>query len=115
MTRQILTGARLFDGQRFLDDAALVVEGGQIAAILPRADVPGGPVTELAGGILAPGLLDLQVNGGGGVMLGAEGTVAEIETICRAHLAAGTTGLLPTLITDTPAMTAKEIEAGIAA
>ena len=115
MTRQILTGARLFDGRVFHDDAALIVEGGQVATILPRADLPPGPVTDLAGGILAPGLLDLQVNGGGGVMLGAEGTLAEIETICRAHLAAGTTGLLPTLITDTPAMTAKVIEAGIAA
>ncbi|WP_127903900.1 N-acetylglucosamine-6-phosphate deacetylase [Solirhodobacter olei] len=115
MTRQILIGARVFDGSEFFEDAAVVVEDGWVAALLRRCDAPPGEVTELAGGILAPGLIDLQVNGGGGVMLGEKGTLAEIETICRAHLSAGTTGLLPTLITDTPEMTARVIEAGIAA
>ncbi len=103
MTRQILAGARLFDGVRFHHDAALVHGGrpGRGGGASGRTHPPG-EVTELDGGVLAPGFVDLQVNGGGGVMLGAEGSVGEIETICRAHLRAGTTGLLPTLISATP-------------
>ena len=56
--------------------------------------------------MLAPGFVDLQVNGGGGVMLNDHPDVASIETICRAHAPFGTTALLPTLITDTPEITA---------
>jgi len=115
MSRQVLTGARVFDGVHFHDGVALVIENARVAALVPRAKAPAGEVTELAGGVLAPGFLDLQVNGGGGVMLGEAGSLAEIETICRAHLRAGTTGLLPTLITATPEMTGRVVEAGIEA
>ncbi len=62
--------------------------------------------------MLAPGFVDLQVNGGGGVMLNDHPDVASIETICRAHAPFGTTALLPTLITDTPEITAAAIAAG---
>ncbi|RUY80034.1 N-acetylglucosamine-6-phosphate deacetylase, partial [Mesorhizobium sp. M7A.F.Ca.CA.001.09.2.1] len=41
--------------------------------------------------------------------------IASIETICRAHAPFGTTALLPTLITDTPAITAAAVAAGEAA
>jgi N-acetylglucosamine-6-phosphate deacetylase len=62
--------------------------------------------------MLAPGFVDLQVNGGGGVMLNDHPDVASIETICRAHAPFGTTALLPTLITDTPEITAAAVAAG---
>ena len=65
--------------------------------------------------ILAPGFVDLQVNGGGGVMLNDHPDVQGIETICRAHAPFGTTALLPTLITDTPEVTAAAVAAGIEA
>ena len=65
--------------------------------------------------MLAPGFVDLQVNGGGGVMLNDHPDVEGIETICRAHAPFGTTALLPTLITDTPEVTAAVIAAGIEA
>lgn len=115
MSRSILTGARIFDGCRILTGRALVVEDGRIAALIPEADAPDGPREVLPGGILAPGLVDLQVNGGGGVMLGADPGVAEIATICAAHRSLGSLHLMPTLITDTPETTAKVLEAGIAA
>ena len=115
MSPIVFTGATLFDGTRMRDGAALVVEDGVIAAIVPEEAAPDGARVELDGGLLAPGFLDLQVNGGGGLMLGEAASVEGIAAICEAHARLGTTGLLPTLITDTPEVTAAVIAAGIAA
>ena len=115
MTRQILTGAAIFDGVQILHDHALVIEAGLIGAIVPASDAPDGPRLMLPAGTLAPGLIDLQVNGGGGVMLDGAATVAQLTRICAAHAKLGATGILPTLITDTPEATAAVIAAGIAA
>ena len=69
----------------------------------------------MRGGVVAPGFVDLQVNGGGGVMLNAAPDLDGIRAICAAHGRLGTTALLPTLITDTPAVTRAALAAGIAA
>ncbi|MGB3389892.1 MAG: N-acetylglucosamine-6-phosphate deacetylase [Pseudaminobacter sp.] len=111
--RFALAGARIFDGSTWHDDAALLVRGDLIEAIVPRTGIdPTIPITELDGGILAPGFIDLQVNGGGGVVLNDDPSVEKIRTICAAHAPFGTTALLPTLITDTREITAAAIEAG---
>lgn len=115
MTPIIFTGAAIFDGTRLREGAALVVEDGAVAEIVPAEAVPDGALVELDGGVLAPGFLDLQVNGGGGLMLGEAASVEGIAAICAAHGGLGSTGLLPTLITDTPEVTAAVIAAGIAA
>lgn len=108
-----LTGARIFDGVDWHDDDALIVSDGLVEAIAGRGAIPtGAEVVDLGGGMLAPGFIDLQVNGGGGVMLNDHPDLASIETICRAHAPFGTTALLPTLITDTPEITAAAIAAG---
>ncbi len=114
MADLILTGAAIFDGATRRTGQALVIGNGTVTAILPEDEAPAGPRQALPGGTLAPGLIDLQVNGGGGVMLDG-GAPDQIATICAAHAALGTTGLLPTLITDTPAATEAVIAAGIAA
>jgi N-acetylglucosamine-6-phosphate deacetylase len=107
---------RLFDGTRLLSGATLVVEDAQVAAVIQAGDTPQStPVEDLGPGILAPGLIDLQVNGGDGVMLGAGATASTIARICAAHARLGATGILPTLITDRPEVAAQVIEAGIAA
>ena len=111
--RFALAGARIFDGADWHEDAALVVREGLVEAILPLGAVPAGvTLVTTGGGLLVPGFVDIQVNGGGGVMLNDHPDVASIETICRAHVPFGTTALLPTLITDTPAVTAAAIAAG---
>lgn len=114
MNKQLaLTGARIFDGADWHDDAALIVSDGLIEAIVGRSIIPSeAEIVDLGDGILAPGFIDLQVNGGGGVMLNDHPDLASIETICRAHAPFGTTALLPTLITDTPEITAAAIAAG---
>ncbi|MBF4223262.1 N-acetylglucosamine-6-phosphate deacetylase, partial [Vibrio anguillarum] len=52
--------------------------------------------------LIAPGFIDLQVNGGGDVMFNNDMTLAGIDSICRAHRTHGTAYLLPTLISATP-------------
>lgn len=114
MTRKIaLTGARIFDGQALHESAAALVSGDVIAGVVAEEAIPSGfdPV-HLDGGLLAPGFIDLQANGGGGVLFNAEPTVSGIETICEAHARFGTTALLVTLITDTPDVMRRAIEAG---
>ncbi|PSJ62263.1 N-acetylglucosamine-6-phosphate deacetylase [Pseudaminobacter soli (ex Li et al. 2025)] len=108
-----IVGARIFDGQAWHNRSALIVRQGVVERIEAGSEVPAGlEVVELDGGMIAPGFVDLQVNGGGGVMLNDAPSVAAIRTICEAHAPFGTTALLPTLITDTPELTAEAVAAG---
>ncbi len=111
-----IRGARIFDGEDWHDGNTLLVSNGTVEAIVATLAVPAGAETvDLPGGILAPGFVDLQVNGGGGIMLNDDPSVETIRRICAAHAPFGTTALLPTLITDTPEMTTATLEAGAAA
>src|SRR5688572_7264096 len=105
---------RVFDGHRWHDHAAVLIEGGRMKGLAKAADVPGGmQVHKLpAGSILAPGFIDLQVNGGGGVLLNDSPTADAMRAIARAHRRYGTTACLPTLITDTRDQMRSAIEAG---
>jgi len=112
-TTRAFTGAEIFDGHRRHQDCALLVRGGVVVDIIGSGDLPQGcEVIALDGGLIAPGLVDLQVNGGGGVMLNNAPDLETIEQICAAHIKAGTTSLMPTLITDTPERTAQALAGG---
>jgi N-acetylglucosamine-6-phosphate deacetylase len=104
---------RVFDGQRWHPEAAVVVREGRVARIGPLAEIPKNwPQTRLPkAAFLAPGFIDLQVNGGGGVLLNDQPTADGMRAIARAHRQFGTTGCLPTLITDTR----ERVQAAIAA
>ena len=103
---------RIFDGTDWHEAAALVVEGGRVAGLVPQADAPDGMRLE---GTLVPGFVDLQVNGGGGVLFNNDPTPGGIAAICAAHARLGTTGVMVTLITDRPEVTRRAIEAARAA
>ncbi|TNF22892.1 MAG: N-acetylglucosamine-6-phosphate deacetylase [Rhodobacteraceae bacterium] len=110
MTRTAYTGAAIFDGTRLHETGVLLAEDGHCRGIAEA--VPAGyEVERLAGGLLAPGFVDLQVNGGGGVMLNDETTLEGVRRIAEAHAATGTLALLPTLITDTPARSRAAVDA----
>ncbi len=106
-----ILGARIFDGEAWHRDAALLVRDGRVEAVGPAVPREA-ELVRLDGGLLSAGFVDLQVNGGGGVMLNERQDAATIRTICEAHRRYGTTALLPTLITDTPAVTVAAVEAG---
>jgi N-acetylglucosamine-6-phosphate deacetylase len=108
-----IVGPRIFDGHHWHDDAALLIEFGMVSAIVPRAAVPAhSSLLHTGDGMVVPGFIDLQVNGGGGVLFNNDPSVAAIRTMCAAHARFGTTALLPTLITDTVPVTEAAIAAG---
>lgn len=93
---QVLIAEQLFDGENLHREVPLVIEGGRIAAVGGDA---GGDALRLKG-LLAPGLIDVQVNGGGGALFNNDTSVDALRRMTEAHARYGTTGLLPTLITD---------------
>lgn len=107
-----LTGGRIFTGKTVLDGQAALIADGRIVDLVAADAVPGDCArSELGGGLLAPGFIDVQVNGGGGVLFNDTPTVDTIRTIAKAHRRFGTTGLLPTLITDTEPVRRAAIDA----
>lgn len=116
--RQLLTGARIFTGETILDGRSLLVADGRILDIvapgrtLPKVDRT---VVLEASDLLAPGFLDIQVNGGGGVLFNEQPTAEGALAIAAAHRRFGTTGLLPTIITDTPDCHRAAAEAAVTA
>jgi len=101
--RHAVLADRVFDGHGWHADAAVLIRDRRIAGIATWGEVPADwPQTRLpAGAVLAPGFIDLQVNGGGGVLLNDQPTADGMRAIARAHRRFGTTACLPTLITDT--------------
>lgn len=115
---RVFKAAHVFDGWALHRNAAVsVTANGEIAALHLEGGIPpgGAEVTDFGAGILAPGFVDLQVNGGDGVMVGPDTDAAQLARICAAHMRLGATAILPTLISDTPETTRRVIEAGIAA
>ncbi len=112
MNRQLLTNGRLFDGDSVYDDQAVLIDNGRIAEIVPAGRVPqNASVVDIGGHLLAPGLIDLQVNGGGGVLFNDTPTVEALQAMLAAHRAHGTTACLPTLISDNAKMMRQGIDA----
>lgn len=116
--RQALLNARVLLDTGFVDDQAVLIEGGRIADIVAATDprvVAADVRQDLAGRLLLPGFIDTQVNGGGGVLFNDAPDVQTIRRIGAAHRRFGTTGFLPTLISDDLDVVARAIEATDAA
>ncbi|AQS37516.1 N-acetylglucosamine 6-phosphate deacetylase [Shewanella psychrophila] len=94
--KQTLIAKRVFDGEQFHNDLPITIEDGHILAL----DTVAGVKEISADGTFVPGFIDVQVNGGGGALFNGDPSVECIETIGSAHAKFGTTGFLPTLITD---------------
>jgi len=101
--RRAIVADRVFDGRGWHRGAAVMIQGGRIAGLAPPDEVPSGWTqsrvpTDV---FVTAGFIDLQVNGGGGVLLNDQPTADGMRAIARAHRRYGTTACLPTLITDT--------------
>jgi N-acetylglucosamine-6-phosphate deacetylase len=94
------------NGDLLLEDGlrsgmALIVENGDIGDVVPVDQIGEDlPLVDLGGHRLIPGLVDLQVNGGNGVLFNDDPSVASLRRIAEAHWQYGTTAFLPTLISD---------------
>lgn len=88
----------VFDGRDLRSDCAIQIVAGRVRDVVPMAKTPKN-IAHFKG-IVSPGFVDLQVNGGGGVMLNSTPTAAGIGTIANAHRSLGTVAIMPTVITD---------------
>ena len=106
------SGAQIHDGRRLVIGHSLLMSKDEGCRIVSDAEVP--PAYErvtLQGGVITPGFVDLQVNGGGGVLFNDAPSVDGLRAIADAHQGLGTAAFLPTLITDTPTATRAAIDA----
>lgn len=91
-----LAATRVFTGTEMLYGATVDIEEGVITSVTPGIQ----PGATLLDGLLAPGLVDIQVNGGGGLLFNDAPTVDSLRTITQAHARLGVTALMATLISD---------------
>jgi len=110
----VLRNGRILAGEDFRDDVAVVVEGGRIVAVLADDDASlqaADVQVDLGGGWLMPGFIDVQVNGGGGALFNNQTDVDALRTMMAGHRRFGTTGMLPTLISDDAEVMARAVQA----
>lgn len=94
-----LINGRILTDRGVVERHTVLIENGRVRAITAPGDAPEGTtVHDLKGGLLLPGFIDTQVNGGGGALFGDTPTVDALRQIAAAHARFGTTGFLPTLI-----------------
>jgi N-acetylglucosamine-6-phosphate deacetylase len=108
-----LTNARVLTPAGWRNDLAVLLDAERIVDLLPRSDprVREAPQHDLGGALLLPGFIDVQVNGGGGVLFNQAPTVESLRRIGAAHRRFGTTGFLPTLISDDRAVMRAALQA----
>jgi N-acetylglucosamine-6-phosphate deacetylase len=111
MSATAFVNGRVLSERGFESDLSVIVEDGYIVAVLPGAAPAGADTVDLHGRYLAPGFIDTQVNGGGDVLFNDAPSVDGLRRIAQAHRKFGTTGLMPTLISDDVAVMARAIDA----
>ena len=103
MMIRAFSGARIFDGTSYLPGKTVLVQGGRVVDVVADADITSNmTLLDLKGGTLAPGFVDVQVNGGGGFLFNDTPQAGALIGMAEAHARFGTTAMLPTYITDTP-------------
>lgn len=112
----IIHGGSIFDGSQLHENTAALFQSGRFKALSTRREFDAGNhFVDLDGDILIPGYVDLQVNGGGGVLFNDAPCVETLTRMAITHQRLGASTILPTLISDSPAKTRLAIEAAIAA
>ncbi|WP_115561264.1 N-acetylglucosamine-6-phosphate deacetylase [Xanthomonas arboricola] len=115
---QALCNARVLTDDGLQEGLVVLLDGAQIQAVVPADDARVAQAhtrVELGGATLLPGFIDIQVNGGGGVLFNNARDPQALAKIAAAHRRFGTTGMLPTLISDTAQVMAEAIDATRAA
>lgn len=97
--KNALIAPKIFDGDKIHIDSAILIDNDTIERVVLQIEIPNGYEQHTFAGTLMPGMLDLQVNGGGGTLFNDAPSISGLKTILSAHRARGTAALLPTLIT----------------
>ena len=95
-----LTNCDIYTGKEVLGGYAILVEGAKIRGLIPAGQISSDiRIVDLGGKSIAPGFIDIQVNGGGGLLFNESLDMKSLEKIVAAHRRFGTTDMLPTFIT----------------
>ncbi|SEV90999.1 N-acetylglucosamine 6-phosphate deacetylase [Cognatiyoonia koreensis] len=113
MSNNWIIPERLFDGRDLREGCAIRIVGGVVTEIMESGMAP--PDAISLAGLLCPGFIDVQVNGGGGVLLNTAPACDGLKAIAAAHRRFGTVAIMPTVITDTPETLERAVAAVIAA
>ena len=113
MTQHWITPDAVFDGEKLHKGMSVLVDQNTVLDL--SISVPNGAPVQTIAGIISAGFVDLQVNGGGGILLNMTPTVAGMSAIAAAHRQFGTVAILPTVITDAPEVLAAVVDAAISA
>ena len=100
--RTALVNGRILAGDGVVSGRTLLLSGSRIEALVDPGDsrCRGAAIVDIEGQLLLPGFIDVQVNGGGGVLFNDDPSPESIRAIGAAHRRFGTTGFMPTLISD---------------
>ena len=115
MTSKWIVPDHVFDGGTLLNGLAIHCQQGRVVELCPVRAVPANAQVVQVGGTVSPGFVDLQVNGGGGVLLNQCPTPEGMRAIASAHRQFGTVAVTPTVITDTHDVVAAAADAAIRA
>jgi N-acetylglucosamine-6-phosphate deacetylase len=100
--KKAISAPNIFDGNQFYQNHAVLIDDAMVVGISSLEMVPSDFTLERhSNGVLAPGFVDWQVNGGGGVLFNNETSVEGLKRIVKGHHTGGTTSLLPTIVSDT--------------
>lgn len=112
----IVKAAAVFDGENLHKDAVMWFGAHGLEKVTAADRIPeAAKVIDVGSDIVCPGFVDLQVNGGGGVMLNDNPDIEVVRRIAEAHWSLGVRQFLPTLITDTRETTQAAIDAVVGA
>ena len=110
--KKAISAPKIFDGINFYQNHAVLIDGETVVGVSSLQMVPSNFTLEChSKGVLAPGFVDWQVNGGGGVLFNNETTVEGLRRIVKGHHTGGTTSLLPTIVSDTKEKRKQAVEA----
>lgn len=98
---QALINGKIFTGSETITDKVLIVRDDQIAGIIDKKEIPSKAIIiDCTGNYIAPGLIDLQIYGGGGYLFSNNPTAEALIAMTNALIASGTTSFLVTLATN---------------
>ncbi|PSL49015.1 N-acetylglucosamine 6-phosphate deacetylase [Chitinophaga niastensis] len=104
--------ARIFTGERILEDHAVITDNGKITGLVPSSAIsPDGKEKDLKGALLAPALIDLQIYGGNGAVFSMYPSVQSLAATVAYSKAGGAAYIMPTVATISPEIMLQAMQA----